>query len=96
MNSVTFVFKSILQMSNYHELAKSVLLYARHMSKDQSDIDAGLAYTMYTTGEEEDAKPYIENAINGRSNLLFELFGLVYDADTSLVGFLDTIKNRAK
>ena len=80
----------------HHELAKSVLLYARHMSKDQSDIDAGLAYTMYTTGEEEDAKPYIENAINGRSNLLFELFGLVYDADTSLAGFLDTIRNRAK
>ena len=76
----------------HHELAKSVLFYMRHMSKDKSDVDAGIAYTMYTIGEEECAIPHMNSAINGRSNLLFELFGLVYDADISLAEFLEKIK----
>ncbi len=76
----------------HHEIAKSVLLYTRHMSKEPSDIDAGIAYTMFCTGESESIRPYVESALNGKSNLLFELFGLVYDANTTTDRFIDYIK----
>lgn len=77
----------------HYSLAKNVLLYARHLSSDPADIDAGLTFTMYMTGEkEEDLLPYADSAINGRSNILFDLFGLVYDANISTKRFLETIK----
>ena len=73
-------------------LAKSVLLYMRASSDDTSDIDACIAYAMHNMGEKEQMLKFVENAINGKSNLLFELFGLVYDATLSARQFIDKIK----
>ena len=73
-------------------IAKSVLLYARPDDGDTADFDACIAYTMHNEGEESDMRPYIESALNGKSDLLFELFGLIYDADISCDEFIARIK----
>ncbi len=74
------------------EIAKSVLLYARPEKGDTADFDACIAFVMYNLEEENDIRPYIENALNGKSDLLFELFGLIYDADITTEKFLSAIK----
>lgn len=76
----------------HYEMAKSVLLCTRRMSKDPADIDARLAFTTFHLGEEDKFRKFAENAIKGKSCLLFELFGLVYDAKATVDSILDKIK----
>lgn len=73
-------------------IAKSVLLYARPENEDATDFDACIAFVMHNEGEHTKATPYIESALNGKSNLLFELFGLIYDANISAEAFISRIK----
>lgn len=63
-----------------HHLAKIAFIEARKTCHDTADIDAYLAYIYFTEGESTLATECIESAIEGRSNLLFELFGMTYDA----------------
>ncbi len=87
-----FALARQLMCNKHWHLAKSVLLYTHTTSTDTCDIDACLAYTMYNMGEEEHIQPFVAGAINGKSNLLFELFGLVYNANTTAEGFMRIIK----
>ena len=66
---------------NHLTLAKRVFSYIRSFSHDTTEIDAYIAYILWNTGEAEKAKPAIENALNGKSCLLFKLFGLPYNAN---------------
>ena len=75
-------------------LGKRVLLYCRDLSYDKSDIDAYLAYIMWNTDKEEQAVQFIEGALDGRSNILFELFGIPYDANISTTTFTNIIKEK--
>lgn len=74
------------------ELAKSVLLYIHPVHRDPAETAACIAYCFYKTGNRDLYYPYIECAINGRSNLLFDLFGLVYNADTTPDEFISIIE----
>ena len=75
-------------------LAKRVFQYCRDLCYDPTDIDAYIAYILWNTGEKEKSATAIENAINGRSNKLFELFGLIYDAGMSAATFMKLAENR--
>ena len=67
--------------NNHPALGKRVLKYCRDLSYDKADIDAYLAHIYWNAGQEEDSLSFIENALDGRSNILFELFGIPYDAN---------------
>ncbi len=85
--------RHLLREKLWH-LAKNVLLFTRALANDTSDIDACIAYAMYGMGDKEQMLPFVEGAINGKSNLLFELFGLVYDAGISTEEFISKIGER--
>ncbi len=87
------LFALALHLIKYHhyEVAQNVLFYTRHTSKDTADIDACIAYTMHHTGNKREIKDYIEKALAGKSNLLFDLFGLVYNAEETGDTFINKI-----
>ncbi len=91
-DEVFFALGVHLIKHGHYRIGKRVLLHARHLAKDSSDIDAEIAYAMVCMGEGENILPYVEIALKGRSNLLFDLFGLVYDANITVEGFLNAIK----
>lgn len=75
-------------------LGKRVFSYCRDMSYDKADIDAYLAYILWNSGKKDEADTYIEGALEGRSNTLFELFGLPYNANISAPAFIEQAKKR--
>ena len=79
---------------NHLALGKRVLGYCRDLSYDKADIDAYLAYISWNTGREEQALQFVESALDGRSNVLFELFGIQYDANISSTAFINNIRQR--
>ncbi len=79
---------------NHQELARRVLCYCRDLSYDKADIDAYLAYIYWNMGNEEQASQAIDSALDGRSNILFELFDITYNANISPTAFINTIKQK--
>lgn len=79
---------------NHLKLGKRVLSYCRDICYDKADIDAYLAYILWNTDQREAAIPNIESALDGRSNILFELFGLPYDASTSSASFIGKLTQK--
>jgi hypothetical protein len=45
-------------------------------------------------GNEEQASQAIDSALDGRSNILFELFDITYNANISPTAFINTIKQK--
>lgn len=66
---------------NHLKLALRVFKHIRSMFKDTTEVDAYIAYIIWNTGEKENAMPAIESAINGKSCLLFKLFGIAYSSN---------------
>jgi hypothetical protein len=58
------------------------------LSYDKADIDAYLAYILWNTGRKEEVPQAIESALDGRSNILFELFDIPYNANMSSTEFI--------
>lgn len=79
---------------NHQELARRVLNYCRDLSYDNADIDAYLAYIYWNMGDEEQAARAIDGALDGRSNTLFELFDIAYNANITPTAFISTIKQK--
>ncbi len=79
---------------NHLILGRRVLGYCRDLSYDKADIDAYLAYISWNTGNEGQTMQFVEEALDGRSNVLFELFGIPYDANISSTTFINSIKKR--
>ena len=79
---------------NHLILGKRVFSYCRDISYDKADIDAYLAYILWSTGKKEMVETYVESALNGRSNTLFDLFGLTYNANISTASFIGQIKKK--
>lgn len=70
------------------ELAIIILKHVRERMYDSADIDSYIVYMLWQMHRTDEITPYLENAIDGKSNLLFELFGTKYDADLSADGFM--------
>lgn len=73
-------------------LALRIFRYMRPFSHDTSDIDAYIANILWLNGEREKIEPSIENAINGRSCILFKLFDIPYDASITPQEFIARIR----
>ena len=87
-----FEFGTHLFGHGHLNLALRVFRYMRSFSHDPSDIDAYIAHILWRNGEKENAETAIENAINGRSCLLFRLFGIPYDASITPQEFIARIR----
>ncbi len=74
----------------HYEMAIQALFYMRRTSEDTTDIDACLAYARYHTDKFE-LEELVESALAGKSNLLYDLFGLAYDAEDTVETFLKKI-----
>ena len=68
--------------------------YTREFAKDTSDIDAYIAYILWNCGEKEKSRSAMENAIEEKSDLLFRLFGLVYNSNTTTEEFIGLLNDR--
>ena len=79
---------------NHLKLALRVFHYIRPFSQDSTEIDAYIAYMLWKTGEPERIEPAVENALNGKSDLLFKLFGIPYDANMMPQEFIDKINKK--
>lgn len=73
-------------------LALRIFRYMRPFCHDASDVDAYIANILWRNGEREKVGPSIENAINGRSCILFKLFGIPYDASITPQEFIARIR----
>lgn len=73
-------------------LAKRVFRYTREFYADTSDIDAYIAYILWHTGEKEKIEPAIENALEGKSCILFELFDIPYNSNIMAKEFIKQLK----
>lgn len=72
-------------------LAKRVFRYTREFTPDTSDIDAYIAYILWETGEGENIEPAVENALEGKSCILFELFNVPYNGSMTAKDFISHI-----
>ena len=77
---------------NHLILAKRVFRYTREFYADTSDIDAYIAYILWNTGEKENIEPAVENALEGKSCILFELFNVPYNSNIMAKEFIKQIK----
>ncbi|MBQ5887988.1 MAG: tetratricopeptide repeat protein [Bacteroidaceae bacterium] len=77
---------------NHLILGKRVFKYCRDISYDKADVDAYLAYILWNTDKREETASYIESALDGHSDRLFELFGIPYNANISTTAFIEQIK----
>lgn len=73
-------------------LALRIFRYMRQFCHDASDVDAYIANILWRNGEREKVGASIENAINGRSCILFKLFGIPYDASITPQEFIARIR----
>jgi hypothetical protein len=79
---------------NHLRLGKRVFRYCRDISYDKADVDAFLAYILWNTDKKGEVASYIESALDGRSNKLFELFGIPYNANISTTAFIEQVNEK--
>lgn len=79
-----------------HNIALLVFIaakdYVEEHKHDGTEIDAHIAYILHTRKYEMDITPYVTEALNGKSNKLFELFGIPYKANILPQEFMQLIK----
>ena len=74
------------------DLAVLHLKQVRRNMYDSADVDAHIADMLWNSGRKEEAGEYISSAIEGRSNRLFDLFGIKYDAGITPEKFTELVK----
>lgn len=79
---------------NHLALGKRVFRYCRDISYDKADVDAFLAYILWNTDKKGEVASYIESALDGRSNKLFELFDIPYNANISTTAFIEQVNEK--
>ena len=77
---------------NHLMLAKRVFRYTREFYSDTSDIDSYIAYILWYTGEKDKIEPAVENALEGKSCILFELFNVPYNSNIMAKEFINQLK----
>lgn len=79
---------------SHPRLALRVFQYIHPFSQDTTEIDAYIAFILWKTGEDDKIGPAVERALEGRSDLLFKLFGIPYNANLTPQEFMDAITRK--
>ncbi len=93
-NEELFILGKHLVEHNHFTIAKRVFRYIRAFTQDTSDIDAYIAYILWKTGEKENMEPPVENALEGKSCILFELFDIPYNSNIMVKEFIAKITEK--
>ncbi|MBR5476107.1 MAG: tetratricopeptide repeat protein [Bacteroidaceae bacterium] len=72
--------------------AFNIFSLALKSATDTAEISAYVAYSKYCIDSEAHIIPYVKEALIGKSNKLFELFAIPYDANISPEEFMNKIK----
>lgn len=87
-----YEFGCKLMENGYGALALYPLYSAQAIAPDCADIDASIAYILYKEGgDNKEIKTLIDNALEGKSNRLFKLFGVKYDYEISSAAFMKKV-----
>lgn len=87
-----FALATTLMKMDCSELALLPLAKAHSLAPDTAEIDANIAYILFTKNRNRDMmEEMVKNAIEGKSNQLFELFDIPYNANISAEEFLRLI-----
>ena len=77
------------------DLSIAALYKARSTASDTTEIDAYIAYLLCcTNGEHDTIAAMIKSAIEGKSNKLFNLFSVPYNANLSTADFIKIAMNK--
>lgn len=77
------------------DLSIAALYKARSTASDTTEIDAYIAYLLCcTNGERDTIAAMIKSAIEGKSNKLFNLFSVPYNANLSTADFIKIAMNK--
>ena len=84
-----FALGTALIGAECHDIALLPLAKAHSLAPDPADIDAHIAYILFKKKMKRDMfEDTVKNAIEGKSNKLFELFGLPYNSNLSPQEFI--------
>lgn len=87
-----YEFSCRLIENGYGILAIYPLYSAQITAPDSTEIDASLAYVLYKEGaDNREIETLVNNALEGKSNKLFNLFNIKYDSDISTAAFMKKI-----
>ena len=90
-----FALATTLIRLECNELALLPLAKAHSLAPDSSEIDAYIAYLLFNGNRNREmAEEMTKNAIEGKSNKLFELFGIPYNANISAGEFIRLIEKK--
>lgn len=88
-DEILLEFALYIYSYGHTSLAVTVLKHTREKMFDSADVDSYIAYILYHSGQKDEALPYINSAIDGKSNILFDLFGAKYDTSVTADIFFD-------
>ena len=80
-----------LHSCGHHGIALTVLKHLSSTMYDSADVDAYIAYILWQMRKAGEMQQYVARAMDGKSNKLFELFGLKYDAAVTVEMFMEYI-----
>ena len=90
-DEILLEFALYIYSYGHTSLAVTVLKHTREKMFDSADVDSYIVYMLCHSGRKDEALPYITSAIDGKSNILFDLFGTKYDASVTAEEFFDRL-----
>jgi hypothetical protein len=95
-DEILLEFALYIYSYGHTSLAITVLKHTREKMFDSADVDSYIVYMLCHSGRKSEAASYIESAIEGKSNILFDLFGFKYDATITASEFSDRLNEIIK
>ncbi len=92
-DEILLEFALYIYSYGHTSLAVTVLKHVREKMYDSADVDSYIVYLLCHLGQKDEALPYIESAIEGKSNILFDLFGAKYDASVTAEEFFKRLND---
>lgn len=88
LNEEIFILGQHLVNHKHLQPARRVFEFLIKNGYEDSDIHAYLAYIIFMTDEKEKALKHVEYAVNDKSDILFELFGIPYSNSITAKDFI--------
>ena len=90
-DEILLEFALYIYSYGHTSLAVTVLKHTREKMFDSADVDSYIVYMLCHSGRKDETLPYIKSAIDGKSNILFDLFGTKYDASVTAEDFFERL-----
>ena len=92
ISELLFAYGIFFLEKRFYNHAFNIFSYATKSATDATEINAYIAYSKYCIDNEAHIIPYVKEALIGKSNKLFELFNIPYNANMTPEEFIAKIK----